>query len=238
MSRRDDVVRCLSLSAGTARWAVALSACRIPRPRRVAVERLRSSRTRRGQDDAYREVLLYGGVLTSGAGSVKAKVIVVRTSDWMEPSSSAASRSRRPCCSSRIEKVLNLLIRPTPRLLRGHPRVQPPRTQRSWCSTAERHRVPDRKLFEVCRDREIPIVTFINKWDRPGRDLPELLDEIEEQLILEPVPMNWLVGEADRRGLIDRTSGDFVRYTRPPVVPTRHPGDRPERAEEEEVTSA
>ena len=38
------------------------------------------------------------------------------------------------------------------------------------------------KLFEVCRDRGLPLLTFLNKWDRPGRDPLELLDEIEEQI--------------------------------------------------------
>ena len=53
-----------------------------------------------------------------------------------------------------------------------------------------------RKLFEVCRLRDVPIVTFINKMDREGRDPFELLDEIEHDLQLEVTP-----GElADRHG--------------------------------------
>ena len=72
-----------------------------------------------------------------------------------------------------------------------------------------------RKLFAVCRNREIPIVTFINEWDRPARDPLELLDEIEDQLVLDPVPVTWPVGEGERfSGLIDRRRGDFVRFTR------------------------
>ena len=42
------------------------------------------------------------------------------------------------------------------------------------------------KLFEVCRLRDIPIITFINKMDREGRDTFDLLDEIEKTLALEP----------------------------------------------------
>ena len=45
-----------------------------------------------------------------------------------------------------------------------------------------------RKLFEVCRLRNVPIVTFINKMDREGRDPFELLDEISNDLQLEVVP--------------------------------------------------
>ncbi len=51
-----------------------------------------------------------------------------------------------------------------------------------------------RKLFEVCRLRDIPIITFINKVDREGRDPFELLDEIESALALDVSPMTWPVG--------------------------------------------
>jgi peptide chain release factor 3 len=51
-----------------------------------------------------------------------------------------------------------------------------------------------RKLFEVCRLRDIPILTFINKMDREGRDPFELLDEIEQTLALDTAPVNWPVG--------------------------------------------
>src|SRR5690606_38505942 len=43
-----------------------------------------------------------------------------------------------------------------------------------------------RKLFEVCRDRGVPLLTFVNKWDRPGRPPLELLDEVESQLSIVP----------------------------------------------------
>ncbi len=51
-----------------------------------------------------------------------------------------------------------------------------------------------RKLFEVCRLREMPIITFINKMDRDGRDPLELLDEIEQSLALEVTPASWPLG--------------------------------------------
>ena len=51
-----------------------------------------------------------------------------------------------------------------------------------------------RKLFEVCRLRDIPIITFINKMDRESRDTFELLDEIEKTLALDTTPMTWPVG--------------------------------------------
>jgi len=51
-----------------------------------------------------------------------------------------------------------------------------------------------RKLFEVCRLRDVPIITFVNKMDREGRDPLELLDEIEDILQLEVSPVSWPVG--------------------------------------------
>ena len=51
-----------------------------------------------------------------------------------------------------------------------------------------------RKLFEVCRLRDIPIITFINKMDRETRDPFDLIDEIEKTLALEAAPMTWPVG--------------------------------------------
>ncbi|MBN9562626.1 MAG: peptide chain release factor 3 [Alphaproteobacteria bacterium] len=53
-----------------------------------------------------------------------------------------------------------------------------------------------RKLFEICRLRDIPIVTFINKMDRESRDPLELLDEISAGLALDTAPVTWPVGRA------------------------------------------
>ncbi|SFC41822.1 peptide chain release factor 3 [Streptomyces aidingensis] len=75
-----------------------------------------------------------------------------------------------------------------------------------------------RKLFDVCRHRGIPVITFINKWDRPGRDALELLDEIEREFRLRPTPVTWPVGIAGHmRGLADaREPGTMLRCTRAP----------------------
>ena len=53
-----------------------------------------------------------------------------------------------------------------------------------------------RKLFEICRLRDIPIVTFINKMDRESRDPFELLDEVASTLALDTAPVTWPVGRA------------------------------------------
>jgi len=72
-----------------------------------------------------------------------------------------------------------------------------------------------RKLFDVCRMRQIPILTFINKLDQPGRDPMELLDEIEQILGLEVCPQNWPVGrDAQFQGVVDLCSRRFIQYRR------------------------
>jgi peptide chain release factor 3 len=61
-----------------------------------------------------------------------------------------------------------------------------------------------RKLFEVCRLRDIPIVTFVNKVDREGRDPLDLLDEIEKTLALDVTPASWPIGQGrDLLGVYD-----------------------------------
>ena len=68
-----------------------------------------------------------------------------------------------------------------------------------------------RKLFEVCRLRDIPITTFINKVDREGRDPFELLDEIQETLALDVAPLVWPVGMGtDFHGCYDLASNRFL----------------------------
>ena len=70
------------------------------------------------------------------------------------------------------------------------------------------------KLFDVCRSRRIPVITFVNKWDRPGREPLELLDEIEQRIGLRPTPVTWPVGVAgDFRGLIECASGQYTAFT-------------------------
>ncbi|MGH1404415.1 MAG: peptide chain release factor 3 [Alphaproteobacteria bacterium] len=77
------------------------------------------------------------------------------------------------------------------------------------------------KLFEVCRLRDIPITTFINKMDRDGLDPFDLLDEVEQKLALEIVPASWPIGMGrdfkgcynlleDKLVLFDRGKGDAL----------------------------
>jgi peptide chain release factor 3 len=71
------------------------------------------------------------------------------------------------------------------------------------------------KLFEVCKHRNIPIITVINKWDRPGKDALDLMDEIHERTGLQPAPLNWPVGiSGDFRGVLDMATGDYLKFTR------------------------
>lgn len=77
------------------------------------------------------------------------------------------------------------------------------------------------KLFEVCRLRDIPIITFVNKMDRDGQDPFDLLDEIESKLALEVVPASWPIGMGrdfkgcynlleDKLVLFERTKGEAL----------------------------
>ncbi|WP_344104813.1 peptide chain release factor 3 [Myceligenerans crystallogenes] len=73
------------------------------------------------------------------------------------------------------------------------------------------------KLFEVCRRRGVPVITLINKWDRPGKEALELCDELSERIDLPPTPLNWPIGEAGRfLGLLDIPTGDVHTYERAP----------------------
>ena len=88
------------------------------------------------------------------------------------------------------------------------------------------------KLFRVCAQRGLPVVTVINKWDRPGLDPFALLDEIEKEIGLRPTPLTWPVGVAgDFHGVLDRRDGHFVKYTRTAGgatrAPVEHLEDRP-----------
>ncbi len=83
------------------------------------------------------------------------------------------------------------------------------------------------KLFDVCRYRRIPVLTVVNKWDRPGLEALELMDEIRERTGLEPTPLTWPVGIAgDFRGVLDRATGDFIRFTRTAGGATIAPEER------------
>ena len=70
-----------------------------------------------------------------------------------------------------------------------------------------------RKLFEVCRMRDIPIMTFINKMDRETRDPFDLLNEIEKDLALDACPMTWPVGNShDFKGCYNLVNQSFTPF--------------------------
>ncbi|WP_430867853.1 peptide chain release factor 3 [Demequina aurantiaca] len=73
------------------------------------------------------------------------------------------------------------------------------------------------KLFDVCRRRGVPVITFVNKWDRPGKGVLELCDELEQRIGLQPTPLSWPIGEAGRFvGLLDRADGSARTYRKLP----------------------
>ena len=83
------------------------------------------------------------------------------------------------------------------------------------------------KLFDVCKHRGIPVITVVNKWDRPGLEALQLMDEIRDRTGLGPTPLTWPVGIAgDFRGVLDRSSGEFVRFTRTAGGATIAPEER------------
>ena len=172
-----------------------------------------------GKTTLTEKFLLYGGALSSEAGSVKARSgRRSATSDWM-----ALEQQRGISITSTVLQfpyrgcVVNLLDTP------GH-RDFSEDTYRVLAAADAAVMVLDAakgiepqtlKLFDVCRQRELPLLTFINKWDRPGRDALELLDEIESQIGLVVTPVTWPVGIAgDFRGVVDRRDGLFTRFTR------------------------
>jgi peptide chain release factor 3 len=71
------------------------------------------------------------------------------------------------------------------------------------------------KLFEVCRLRDIPIVTFINKMDREAQDPFALLDEIAGKLALDPAPLFWPAGSGGRfKGMLDLRREKFIPFAK------------------------
>ncbi len=70
------------------------------------------------------------------------------------------------------------------------------------------------KLFEVCRLRDIPIITFVNKLDREAREVFDTLAEIEDKLALDVVPMQWPCASGRRfKGMADLASNMFLPFT-------------------------
>ena len=154
------------------------------------------------------EKLLYFGGAIQMAGQVKARGDRRRTrSDWLE-----IERARGISVTSSVMTfehdgmVFNLLDTP------GHADFSED-TYRTLSAVDAAVMVIDaakgietqtRKLFEVCRLRDIPIITFINKIDREARDPLELLDEISSGLALDLTLLTWPVGMGvDFRGILD-----------------------------------
>ncbi|MGZ8734700.1 MAG: peptide chain release factor 3 [Acidimicrobiia bacterium] len=183
-----------------------------------------------GKTTLSEKFLLYAGAVAE-AGAVKARGGRRRAiSDWM-----AMEQQRGISISSTVlqftyrDHVVNLLDTP------GH-RDFSEDTYRVLAAADAAVMVLDvgkgietqtRKLFEVCRARRLPILTFLNKYDRPGRDPLELLDEIEDQIHLRATPVTWPVGDpGDFRGVIDRRDGSFMRFTRTARGATAAPEER------------
>ncbi len=72
-----------------------------------------------------------------------------------------------------------------------------------------------RKLFEVCRLRKIPVLTFINKMDMPGRDPLDLMHEVENVLQIHSYAMNWPIGMGKEfQGVLDRGTQECVFFSK------------------------
>jgi peptide chain release factor 3 len=161
-----------------------------------------------GKTTLTEKLLLYGGAVQL-AGSVTArKTQRATTSDWME-----LERKRGISISSTVLQFdydgyrINLLDTP------GHKDFSED-TYRVLTAVDSVVMVIDagkgietqtRKLFEVCRQRGVPIFTFINKCDRPMKEPLALLDELERVLGIGAFPVNWPIGTGfEFRGVFDR----------------------------------
>ena len=71
------------------------------------------------------------------------------------------------------------------------------------------------KLYQVCKLRNIPIITFVNKCDRPGMEPLEVLSNIEQKLGLPPIPATWPVGYGqDFQGVHDLIGKELHLYVK------------------------
>jgi peptide chain release factor 3 len=169
-----------------------------------------------GKTTLTEKLLLYGGAIHL-AGSVKQRRRErATTSDWM-----AIERERGISISTSVlqfiyrDHHLNLLDTP------GHNDFSED-TYRTLAAADCAVMLVDSgkgveaqtiKLFEVCRMRKIPIVTFINKMDREGNDPIDLMDEIERVLGIPCSPMNWPIGAGKRfQGVFDRKKRELMRF--------------------------
>src|SRR6266849_3258763 len=83
-----------------------------------------------------------------------------------------------------------------------------------------------RKLFDVCRRHRLPILTFVNKFDRPARDPLELVDDVERTLGIADAPVNWPIGNAENfRGVYDIDRKHLLLYEREAQGQFRAPVD-------------
>ena len=151
-----------------------------------------------GKTTLTEKLLLFSGAIQI-AGSVKArKASRHATSDWME-----IEKQRGISVASSVmqmlyrEHVINLLDTP------GHKDFSED-TYRVLTAVDSALMVIDaangveaqtRRLIEVCRQRDTPIITFVNKMDREVRDPLDILDEVERELGMPCVPMTWPVGQ-------------------------------------------
>ena len=150
-----------------------------------------------GKTTLTEKLLLFGGAINL-AGQVKAKGERRNTrSDWMKIERDRGISVVTSVMTFEFDNlVFNLLDTP------GHEDFSED-TYRTLTAVDSAVMVIDAakgieartlKLIEVCRLRDIPIITFINKMDRESRDVFDLLDEIEKTLALDTTPINWPVG--------------------------------------------
>jgi peptide chain release factor 3 len=169
-----------------------------------------------GKTTLTEQLLLLGGAIRL-AGQVKARGEARRArSDWMKIEQERGISVTTAVMTFEFEDaVFNLLDTP------GHEDFSED-TYRTLTAADSAVMVIDaakgieaqtRKLFEVCRLRDIPIMTFINKLDREARDPFELIDEIADQLQLECAAMDWPAGSGlNFHGVYDFGRDDFVRF--------------------------
>jgi peptide chain release factor 3 len=171
-----------------------------------------------GKTTLTEKLLLYGGAVQL-AGSVTArKNQRATTSDWME-----LEKKRGISISSTVLQFdyngyrLNLLDTPghkdfsedTYRVLTAVDSVV------MVIDAAKGIEPQTRKLFEVCRQRGVPIFTFMNKCDRPMKDPIALVDELERVLGIGAFPVNWPIGDGfDFRGVFDRQTSQMHLFER------------------------
>ncbi|MFO7177584.1 MAG: peptide chain release factor 3 [Pseudomonadota bacterium] len=150
-----------------------------------------------GKTTLTEKLLLFGGAIQL-AGAVKARGEQRRArSDWMKVERERGISVSASAMTFEFEgKIFNLLDTP------GHQDFSED-TYRTLTAVDSAVMVLDaakgieeqtRKLFEVCRLRDVPIITFVNKLDREGRDPFDLMDEIEQTLALDVTPASWPIG--------------------------------------------